>query len=220
MDSVTEALHHDLSQTLEKIRSFTGTAGKAVSLLLQAYDVHNLKAILRGLSRNVPVDEILPTLLPIGELKSAFLMELVNARDARVAIDLLASLMIPYARPLVHLRSQKPGAPEFEMELALDRWYIAESRVDQDENCQKQETFFLTLISKRYNQYPHGAAFCSRTAEHVLHDEPRAVVKLIACSSALEKCRFFTRAGCPQDLVPAAVALLEGTPYAAPCGRD
>jgi V/A-type H+-transporting ATPase subunit C len=124
MQCIDETLRLDLVNTIGKIRGFYNEgAGRMVAFILRIYDIHNLKAILRGLEKNVPADEILAILLPIGELDIRTLRELAQLNDPREAIDLLVSMRISFAQPLINLRAEVPGAETFEMELALDQWY-------------------------------------------------------------------------------------------------
>jgi vacuolar-type H+-ATPase subunit C/Vma6 len=128
LEAIVQALHTDLIDTLGKARTFySEDTGELVSIVLRLYDIHNLKAILRGLARNNTPAEILGTLLPIGDLKYAVLTELARAPGMRAAIDMLVSMSEPIARPLLELRSQSPGAELPEMELALDRWHYQEA---------------------------------------------------------------------------------------------
>lgn len=123
LESVADALRNDLVETVGKLRSFyDGEAKEAVSYVLRSYDVHNLKAILRGLSRNALPGEIMPTLLPVGDLAHSILSDLARAPGPRGAIDLLASMGLPFAQPLLKLRALRPGAETFEMELMLEKW--------------------------------------------------------------------------------------------------
>ena len=129
LQCIEEALRSDLINTVGKIGGFyRGEAGKLVSTILRLYDIHNLKAILRGLSKNVPAGDMLMILLPIGELDMSTLRELAQLNDPREAIDLLASMGLAFARPLLKVRAELPGAETFEMELALDKWYHEEAR--------------------------------------------------------------------------------------------
>jgi V/A-type H+-transporting ATPase subunit C len=128
MQCIAEALRYDLINTLGKIRKFyQGEAGEMVAIALRRYDIDNLKTILRGLAKNVPAGEILSSLLPIGELGYGTLVELARAPGHRACLDLLASMGLPFALPLLKLRSERPGAGTGEMELALDRWYFQEA---------------------------------------------------------------------------------------------
>ncbi|MEW6084975.1 MAG: V-type ATPase subunit [Chloroflexota bacterium] len=125
MNCIDEALHADLIATIGAIGKFYHEeTGKLIALVLRSYDIENLKTILRGLSRNVPSGEIIPLLLPIGELKINTLRELARLNNTREAIDLIASQSLPFASPLLKLRAERPGAETFEMELALDQWHF------------------------------------------------------------------------------------------------
>lgn len=124
MQCIDEALHNDLVITISKIRGFyTESAKKMVAIFLTTYDIHNLKAILRGLSKNVPAGVILTVLLPIGELDMNLLRELAQLNNPREAIDMLSSMGNAFAWPLLNMRSETPGAETFEMELTLDQWF-------------------------------------------------------------------------------------------------
>jgi V/A-type H+-transporting ATPase subunit C len=125
---VAEALSRDLVDTLGKVRRFySGRTGEMVVIPLRAFDVHNLKTILRGLSKHATPDEIAAALLPVGELTPALLTRLARAPEPRAAIYLLASMRLPMAQPLLTLRAGQPGAGVFEMELALDRWHFQQA---------------------------------------------------------------------------------------------
>jgi len=129
MDCIEDALRNNLESTVGKIRSFyTDDAKAMVKIVLQNYDIHNLKAILRGLTKNLPAGEILRVLLPFGELKYPLLRELARMRNPREAIDTLASMGQPMAWPLITLRVEHPGAQLFELALALEPWHYQESR--------------------------------------------------------------------------------------------
>jgi vacuolar-type H+-ATPase subunit C/Vma6 len=129
MQCIDEALRSDLVNVVGKIRGFyKEEAGKTTAMFLRAYDIHNLKAILRGLSKNVPAGDILIVLLPIGELSMNILRDLTQLNNPREAIDLLASMGLPFANPLLNVRAEVPGAEAFEMELALDKWYYDDAR--------------------------------------------------------------------------------------------
>ncbi len=129
LECIDEALRNDLIGTVGKLRDFyTENAGKTVAIILGTYDIHNLKAILRGLAKNVPAGDILTILLPIGELSMSTLRELAQLNNPREAIDLLASMGLSIAWPLLNVRAEVPGAETFEMELALDKWYHEKAR--------------------------------------------------------------------------------------------
>lgn len=134
-----EALQLDLIDTATRIRQFySNTAAELVGRVLRTYDIHNIKAILRGLGKNAPTGEINATLLPIGDLSYSLLVEIAHASSPRHAIDLLASLNLPMAHPLLRLHGERPGAELPEMELALDQWYFHEGLYKQEAENQDQ----------------------------------------------------------------------------------
>jgi len=129
MACIDEALRNDLVASVGCIHGFFHEETRAlIALVLRSHDIENLKAILRGLSKNIPSAEIISVLLPIGELKIDVLRELARLNNVREAIDQLASQALPVAAPLVRLRGEQPGAGTFEMELALDRWHYQEAQ--------------------------------------------------------------------------------------------
>ena len=128
LECIAQAIRMDLINTFGKARGFfANDAENMVAIVLRPYDLHNLKAILRGLSRNIPSAEILNVLLPVGDLHYAVLAELTRVPGPRVAIDLLASMNEPIVQPLLKLRARYPGADLPEMELALDQWHYQEA---------------------------------------------------------------------------------------------
>ena len=123
MDCISRALGRDLTDTLSRAHTFyRGRAGQLIAVVLRAYDVSNLKAILRGLSKHAAPDEIAAALVPAGELMPSLLSRLARAPGPRAAIDMLATMRLPIARPLLKLRAEQPGAGVFAMEVALDQW--------------------------------------------------------------------------------------------------
>lgn len=128
LDCINEAIRIDLVSTLGKMyRFYDERPGEMVAIVLRTYDIYNLKAIFRGLSRNASIGEIQATLLPIGELRSDILTQLASASEPRGAIDKLASLGSVYAAPLIKFRTEQPGAAVFNMEIALDKWHYSEA---------------------------------------------------------------------------------------------
>jgi V/A-type H+/Na+-transporting ATPase subunit C len=127
-EAVLAALRADFEETVINLRRFyNGNAAVRVQLILRQYDVHNLKTVLRGLSSHAAPGEILAALLPVAMLTRDVLAELSQAPNPRAAVDVLASSGQPYARPLLHLRAEKPGATTQEMELRLDQWYFEDA---------------------------------------------------------------------------------------------
>jgi V/A-type H+-transporting ATPase subunit C len=146
LDCINEALRLDLTGTLGNIRSFyQDQAVDLAAIVLRTYDIHNLKTILRGRTKNIPPGDILPVLLPVGDLNYYTLADLTRASGPRGVIDLLASMNLPIAQPLLRLRTERPGADVMDMELALDQWYFREASDYLKNTAQTDETLFATL---------------------------------------------------------------------------
>lgn len=124
-ERITVMLRYHLVETVTKIQRFySGTAQELLAILLTRYDIHNLKAILRGLSQFVPPNQIMATLLPIGELTPNILTQLAQAEKPSAVVDMLASMRFVIAHPLIGLRSQSLNASVADMELCLERWHF------------------------------------------------------------------------------------------------
>jgi V/A-type H+-transporting ATPase subunit C len=216
MECIAESLHGELIGTLGKISSFYhGIPGSMVSIVLRSYDVHNLKAILRGLSRNAPAGEIIKTFLPIGELSYDSLVELASTGDPRSAIDVIASLRLPFAQPLLQLRAEHPGAEEFEMELALDKWYIQESRRTLKSKARGRDQLSAALdLEADLANLLTVLRFAHTPSEHSFLNERIGSDDLTQLFLGPGKLEFalLAQAG-TQDTVEAAISTLAESPY-------
>lgn len=221
LDAVLEALQVDLVNTLSKVRRFyEGRERELVALVLRAFDLHNLKTVLRGLSHPVPPEEITRALLTSpgsGDLTPGTLADLVRASSPREAIDRLATLRLPLAQPLLAWREAHPGAALWELELALERWHDRTLRdhlqaappgagvlavaLDVDADV----TNLLTAL-----RFTHAPAERRRLRQEV----GMAPAELFVGPGRLSFDRLTQLA--EQDSVRAAVGILEGTPYAGP----
>jgi len=120
------ALRRDLIRSLRKVFSFFREESEEVyiRLILNRWDVQNVKTLLRGKKIHAPPDEVIDCLLPAGELDEAALIELTQQPDVRAIIDLLATWRIEYARPLTrHLQEYFETRDLSVLEFALDRFY-------------------------------------------------------------------------------------------------
>jgi len=129
IDCINEALRMDLINTLCKLRGFySERAGVMVSIILRFYDLHNITAILRGLNNNIVPVKIFATLVPVGDLDLHTLTALSRAAGLREAIDMMASMRLPFAPPLLRLRSEQLSTSIPQMELALQRWHFQQAQ--------------------------------------------------------------------------------------------
>jgi V/A-type H+-transporting ATPase subunit C len=121
------ALRMDISRTFRKIYSLLEKENneRYAKVLLNRWDVHNIKTILRGKNIHEPSSEILGCLIPAGELDETTLVELVKQPDVRGVIDLLATWGIGYAAPLTRQFKEYSEKRDLAvMEYALDKFYF------------------------------------------------------------------------------------------------
>ena len=216
MDCIAEALRLDLISTLGNVsRFFQDRSKQMVAIVLRAYEIYNLKTILRGLNNNVPPGNILSALLPIGDLNYTILMELTQAPGPRGVVDMLASMNLPISQPLLHLRAEHPGADVPDMELVLEQWHFREAVEDLRGDFRTEETLFATLkLDADITNLLTVLRFAYAPAERRL---------LGGRSGILDFERLFVGPGrlpfallaraAAQDTVEAAVEILSGTAY-------
>jgi V/A-type H+-transporting ATPase subunit C len=123
---VEEALRSNLSWTCRLILGIVRDERyeKHIKILLNKWDIHNIKTIIRGKNIHVPPDEILENLVPAGELDAVTLIELVKQTDVRGVIDLLATWNFDYARPLTRKFQKYLEKKDLAiLEYALDKYY-------------------------------------------------------------------------------------------------
>jgi V/A-type H+-transporting ATPase subunit C len=121
------ALRMDVAHTFRKIYSLFEEEKdeKYARVLLNRWDVHNIKTILRGKNIHETSSEILGCLIPAGELDEATLVELVKQPDVRGVIDLLATWGIVYSLPLTQQFKEYSEKRDLAvMEYALDKFYF------------------------------------------------------------------------------------------------
>lgn len=213
---INEALYMDLTSTLGNVGTFfQDGAADLVAIVLRAYDIHNLKTILRALSQHAPAGDILPMLLPVGDLTSTTLTDLARAPGPREMIGLLASASSPFAKPLLEIRAVRPGAQILEMELALDQWYFRQAMDTLKNASQVDETLLAALkFDADIANLMTVLRFAHAPAERKL---------LGSRSSFLEENSLFLGPGrlpftllsraASRDTPRAAIEILAGTPY-------
>jgi V/A-type H+/Na+-transporting ATPase subunit C len=146
LDSIFEGLRRDYIEVVGKIRGFYGGSERTlVDLILSAYDVHNLKTVLRGLAHRSSRAEIESALLPVGQLSATVFSEMLRAANPREAVDTLATIGHPFAEPLLILRAERPGADVSAMELALDRWHFQQA-VGAAQGGESGRSLFLSAL--------------------------------------------------------------------------
>jgi V/A-type H+-transporting ATPase subunit C len=123
---VEVALRKDFTRAFRKILSLMEgeNAEKYIKILLNRWDVQNIKTILRGKNIHVTPEEIIECLVPAGELDDITLIELIKQPDVREVIDLLATWGIKFAKPLTRNFKEYTEKRDLAiLEYAIDRFY-------------------------------------------------------------------------------------------------
>ena len=123
---VEEALRRNLGKTFRLILNLVKgeDAETLINVLLNKWDVQNIKTILRGKNIQEAPEEIAESLAPAGALSDATLTELIKQSDVKAVIDLLATWGIEYSRPLTqHFKEFSETRQLVVLEYALDKFY-------------------------------------------------------------------------------------------------
>ncbi|MDD1671374.1 MAG: V-type ATPase subunit, partial [Methanomicrobiales archaeon] len=119
------ALRKDFTSAFRKIFSLLEgeNAEKYVKVLLNRWDIQNIKTILRGKNAHMLPAEILECLVPAGELDDITLIELTKQPDVKAVIDLLATWGIEYAEPLTRNFKEYTEKRDLAvLEIAIDKF--------------------------------------------------------------------------------------------------
>ncbi len=121
-----EALRANLARSLRELAGwYRGEAAVQVALLVERWDVHNARTIIRGQHARSEPDRIRAALVPAGAMSDAVLADLVAQPGLRPAIDVMVAWGVPsreIARALAAALPELEGAGGIQaLERALDR---------------------------------------------------------------------------------------------------
>lgn len=128
----------NIGRTLREMAGYyRDEPARAVGLLLERWDIRNLRAVLRGVTTRVPAATTLATLVPAGTLTAATLRMLAGATDGRSLVDLLVTLGVPDRQSALTVAGAWPayeasGDPA-QLEFALHGAYAARWRRELQE---------------------------------------------------------------------------------------
>ena len=143
---VDEALKDNMTRTFRKVLSHCNDEATAlVTTLLGRWDLFNVKTIIRGKHMSLSEDEIVDSLMTVGQLSQVDADELARQPDIRSVVDTLATWGLPFAVPLREVMPQYEEEDDLSLlELALDRYYYqwaAKRLKGRRENTQIARTF-------------------------------------------------------------------------------
>lgn len=122
---VDEALKDNMTRTFRKVLSHCNDeAMLLVTTLLGRWDLFNIKTIIRGKHMKFDAEEIVDSLIAVGQLSQVDTDELSRQADIRGVVDTLGTWGLPFAVPLREvLREYEQEEDLSLLELALDRYY-------------------------------------------------------------------------------------------------
>ncbi|MDY0340202.1 MAG: ATP synthase A1 subunit C [Coriobacteriia bacterium] len=122
---VDEALKDNMVRTFNRVLSFSNKeATSLVNTLLGRWDLFNVKTILRGKHMGLPEEEIIDSLITVGQLSKIDTDELARQGDVRSVVDVLGIWGLPFAVPLREVLPEYDESEDLSfLELALDRYY-------------------------------------------------------------------------------------------------
>lgn len=92
LNAIEKALRRNLSRTVGKILHMSSEEPRSlICILLNRWDIFNVKTILRGKKIDHPKEEIVAAFVPVGELDEPKLAELANQPGIKTVIDMLAT---------------------------------------------------------------------------------------------------------------------------------
>jgi V/A-type H+-transporting ATPase subunit C len=120
--AMDRALDTNLSHVLDQIVQWAGSeGGQQIWALVENWDIQCLKAILRGIHRQMMPADIWPMLGPAARLHHDALKQLIELPDIRAVVDQLLSWSLPWGEALrPHLRLYNNNKDLRPMESALD----------------------------------------------------------------------------------------------------
>ncbi len=122
---VDEALRDNMTRTFQKVRGLANDEAQAlISTLLGRWDMFNIKTVIRGKHMALPDEEIVDSLVAVGQLSQVDTEELAKQSSVRSIVDTLATWGLPFAIPLREVMPQYDESHDLSvLELALDRYY-------------------------------------------------------------------------------------------------
>jgi V/A-type H+-transporting ATPase subunit C len=123
--AVDEALSQNFYHAARRILGFAdGPPRRQIEVVLLRYDLHSIRAIVRGRYTGRSDEEILATLYPGGMLSEVRLRELLQQPDLRAIADTLVTWMHPLGRGLREgVDAAQRSGSLLDVEIALDRAY-------------------------------------------------------------------------------------------------
>lgn len=147
LNAIEKALRHNLSRTFGKILHMSsGEPRSLMCILLNRWDIFNIKTILRGKKAGRPKEEIIAAFVPVGELDEPKLTELANQPDIKAVVDMLVTWGFHLSRPIAKALPEFMGKGDIlGIEKVMDEFYF-EWALKETEGAGENEQIIRSLI--------------------------------------------------------------------------
>lgn len=126
---ITQALQREAGLIYQDLqRFFSGEEAEKIELIFLREDLKNIKAILRGLSHDNPLETIITSFTPLGTLPRAILTQIAKSGSVDEALSKMVIYDLPIAEPLMALRASMDHPTSADMEMCIEKWYF--ERID------------------------------------------------------------------------------------------
>ncbi len=123
------ALKDNMVRTFRHVMDLANDEARGLmAALLGRWDLFNVKTIVRGRHMNLSEEEIMDSMIAVGQLAEADLVELTKQPSIQAVVDTLAMWRLPFAMPLREVLPEYNETHNLSLlELALDRFYTEQA---------------------------------------------------------------------------------------------
>lgn len=124
-NQVDLALRDGMVRAYRKVYDLANDEGRELlAVLLGRWDLFNVKTVVRGKHHSLSPEEILDSVMPVGQMARVDLEELARQDSVKAVADTLATWRLPFAEPLNAVMPKYAETHNLALlELALDRYY-------------------------------------------------------------------------------------------------
>lgn len=124
---VTQALRIEMEEMVRELNKFyRDDALEKIQTIFVQDDLNNLKAIIRGISHGVQLEEILNSFSPLGSIPQPILTQLAKTKNVDELISKTVAFGLDISQLLVQLRAHKEHLKSSDIELELVKWYFSQ----------------------------------------------------------------------------------------------
>jgi len=149
-----EALRLYFTRTMTQILQICkGAGGDLIEIVLSLWDLYNIKTLLRGRVKALPVDVVATSFLPAGSLREFILREAYRQPSIQAMVDMLITMGYTFIWPLKKFRYIS-DAEMIKIETELDKNFYShalkriELSYEKDQNKHIVKDIFRLIIDR------------------------------------------------------------------------